>query len=632
MAKVNLLLNNTHCIQEHFLGANAVYHAFAFCPDEAGRAYSEEECAIEMQRVKKSGLKIARTYFEYPSHDNGKWNWEDARMQATYRWLDEMKKMDVTVAHNLGWWLGHNVFFAEELPFHDADPAVAADRFGAFVSEAVTEIVIKRGFDNVKYLFLFTEPNGATRGIMRKLGFTDEFEPYGLCVRAAHRHLVADGLRDRFKLVGPNAGQLASDPPEMLEWCVDHLHDELDVFTTHSYLDVDYADQPEWEAMCGNYCLRFAVPGYRAQQRVKLEPNTEYEASVWAKAENFTLEGNETRGFFLGAFYVPWQEEGLIRTISAGCDKLSNLTEGSVRHIDAAEMTGEWKQYKTRFNSGDNTFGYFGIYHDILGENAVGFYDKASLKKVGEDRELLENPDFDDLDSAVWTVYAEGFGGKNDPLGEYYYWRRAAFNFKKPVPDDKEFWFDEYNTRLLSPNEEPKKGISFASAQAGFINAGVNCSLLWTLFDQQWPDNHWDGFDTFVDGDHRCGTMPNIRRQKEPYPDYYAITLLTKYLGDQDSRVFEGNAGDGVCASILQGSDGHWAILAVNTGFEPCDLTLELEAPIDRKFYRHLYDTATVQPTAEADVLPIDGEYAVSNSLTDTLPPRSFAVYTTNDN
>ncbi len=632
MTKVNLEIDNTRCVQEHFLGVNAVYHAFAFCPDDSGRAYTPEECEIEMERVTKSGLKIARTYFEYPPYENGKWNWEDANVRGVYRWLKEMKKRNVMVALNLGWWLAYNIFLANEYPFRDDDPAVAADRFGAYVSEAVNEIIVKRGFDNIKYIFLFTEPNGSTRELKRIFGFENEFEPYGLCARAAHRHLTEDGLRSLVKLVGPNAGQPASDRPEMLEWCAENLHDELDVFTTHCYLDVDYSEQPEWEAFSGDYCLRFPVPGFRAQQRVDLEPNTEYEASVWAKATGLTDPVNDKRGFFLGAFHVPWCEKGLIRTITAGGDGVSYLTDNSVVNIPATEMSDEWKQYKMRFHSGDHTFGYFGIYHDIPEEGTVGYYDLASLKKVGDDRELLDNGDFEVVGSTAWLVYEYGFGGKNDPLGEYYFWYHTAESFKKPVPADKDFWFDEYNTRLLDSNELPRKGLSFASAQAGFMNAGVNSSLLWTIFDQQWPNNHWDGFDTFVDGDHRCGTMPNIHRRKEPYPDYYAITLMTRYLGDMDSKVFAGSAGDGICTSCVCSSNGHLAVLAVNVSFEEKEISLNFKEKVNCTFYRHLYDTAAVTPTADADILAADGEYTVTSTLTDTLPPRSFVVYTTEDN
>ena len=64
-------------------------------------------------------------------------------------------------------------------------------------------------------------------------------------------------------------------------------------------------------------------------------------------------------------------------------------------------------------------------------------------------------------------------------------------------------------------------------------------TLLWTLFDQQWPNNHTYNNDSVVDGDHRCGCMPILTRSLVPHLGYYAITLLSRYT-DEGSKIYKG--------------------------------------------------------------------------------------------
>ena len=90
--KVSLNINNDNCIQEHFHGVGGVYHAYTFRDDFPDKQYTDQEREIELERVKKMELKVARTYFDLIAYKDGVWDWECREMQALYKWLDRMKK------------------------------------------------------------------------------------------------------------------------------------------------------------------------------------------------------------------------------------------------------------------------------------------------------------------------------------------------------------------------------------------------------------------------------------------------------------------------------------------------------------------------------------------------------------
>ena len=82
--KISLKLNNDNCIQKHFHGAGAVYHAYTYRADYPDKEYNDEERNIELQRVKDMELKIARTFFDLCAYEDGKWNWDNALQTNLY--------------------------------------------------------------------------------------------------------------------------------------------------------------------------------------------------------------------------------------------------------------------------------------------------------------------------------------------------------------------------------------------------------------------------------------------------------------------------------------------------------------------------------------------------------------------
>jgi len=136
-------------------------------------------------------------------------------MKAFYKWLNQMKKRNIDVAINSGWWFSRSKIYTPE-------------EYAKWVSEAVRQIVIVHGFTNVKYMHLFTEPNS----LVKYMG--DYVPEYTTYCRAIHEQLIADGNRDLIKLVGPNSCWHTWVPE-----CTKQLNDVIDIYSDHVYYNGD---------------------------------------------------------------------------------------------------------------------------------------------------------------------------------------------------------------------------------------------------------------------------------------------------------------------------------------------------------------------------------------------------------
>ncbi|MBZ5581170.1 MAG: hypothetical protein LAQ30_03010 [Acidobacteriia bacterium] len=103
------------------------------------------------------------------------------------------------------------------------------------------EIVETRGFRNVKYLILCTEPTSYNSGAVPP-GET-QWSYYAKAVRAIDARLRADGRRALVKLVGPNN----SGGGVFLKEAVAELNDVIDIYSGHAYNKAGY---DEWLAVC----------------------------------------------------------------------------------------------------------------------------------------------------------------------------------------------------------------------------------------------------------------------------------------------------------------------------------------------------------------------------------------------
>ena len=456
-----LRIDTNTVIQDNFLGLGAVYHGYMFQKDFSGRHYTPEQCEIELDRVSRSGLKIARTYYDYNfSWYCGKWDWDCPMMQGFYTWLEKMKERNVDVALNAAWCFPGDIDSTSGWPWHMTPFTVIGDwnasvnNYAWWVSESVYQIIEKRGFDNVRYLCMFTEPQHFPGSRMDDPQW-NQFEAWAQCVRAVRKKLEEDGRLHYVKMVGPNEG--STDTSEMVKWVADNADDCVDIYSSHNY---------------------------------------------------------EGKG--------------------------------------------------------------------------------------------LETDNYSDW--AAWTTT-----GMDNCAGT-----------KKP------FWFDEYGT--FNENVRHNSawyGTLLGIAQAAFMNCGAQTSILWTLFDQQWTDNHSNNNDSFYDGVHKHGIAPVIRESEIPRKSWYAFSMMSRFLGIEGTCVFKTEGTDLLHIAACRQPDGSYSILIVNGGKDKACISVDIGDDFDHRLYRRLYDPAVIQPDARADIPKIDGQYEAKKCFTDCLPPGAVAVYTT---
>ena len=614
---VELKINNVVPMQDDFWGNGAVYHGYAGMPDHEGRVYTEEQCIIEAKRATDMKLKLARTMYKWWAWDEktNTWDWDNETMTAFYKWLQRMKDGGVTVALNTGWCSPgdiNNTWWNATSPFGvEGDWEQSKKNYGDWVRETVKQLIIKRGFTNIKIFVMFTEPQ-------RLSGIFPEKAPYDCWlegVEAAHNALVRDGLRDKIKLMGPNEGGTSTS--DMVCWAAEHANDYIDIYSSHQYQQ--FNQTPRKYLIPGKRTVSLQLPGCRVSKTVALKPNTDY--TVTTKILYDFIDPIIEGYFYYGVYVDDGRNE--VHTAN-GHGPSDEIAKGSTCKITSDIFENDkYNELKLEFNSGDATSGVVGIMHDIK-TDSIAFCNLIELNetKSGEVVAVLDNDNFDS-----WQYRAT----KEAEADVYYEWRKWSKIGLGYVPDGKPYCFDEYNSLYDRDNSRDTHGADICMAAISLMNSGCRSSLIWTLFDQQWPNNHSTNDDSFVDGDHRCGVMPVLTRSLVPHKSYYAFSLISKYVDGEGTKVYEGFGENNVHTTMSVSPKGDITVVVVNNKADDDEFVINFEKTLNSvNLYRHSFDPKTCIPDEKAEILGVDKVFEnVSDSLSDKIAAYGVKVYTT---
>ena len=630
----NLKIINSTPVQTDFKGNGAVYHGYAGMPDEMGRVYTDEQCEIEANRAATMKLKIARTMYMWWAWDKNTntWDWDNEIMTAFYKWLKGMKDRGITVALNTGWtnpgdvnsssWMGESPFVV------DGDWNKSVQNYADWVSETVHQIVELRGFTNVKILVLFTEPQRADGMLPEGM---NTYDTWFQATKAAHDALIRDGRRDLVKLMGPNeGGTITSD---MVKWVAENTGDFLDIYSSHAYADMGYIPGHICKEISQNDECVFMLnqPGMRCHYNVALTPNTDYTLEVIYR---FEYEGDSPleREVRIGAFKSTDVDDIYLDAENRPADGIS---ENSVICLYQNDLSKEFATATVNFNSKNNTEAKIGVFSDLLCTKITGtnlnsphgtiFIDSLKLTEATSGKEININGTLQNNAEGWFKKYA---GMLSPDLDLYYCWYKWAKTGLQYVPNGKPYCFDEYNVTFDRDYSRKEHGAEIATAITAFMNVGVQSSLIWTLFDQQWPNNHTYNADSFVDGDHRMGVMPVLTRSLIPHLSYYAFGLMSRYV-ESGSTIYEGFGENFVHTTMAVAPNGDVTVIVVNSKDEADDFEITFEKDINSVLNRHAFDPATLIPDEKAEMIKTDKMVKADNSLRDTIAPFGVNVYTT---
>lgn len=272
----------------------------------------------------------------------------------------------------------------------------------------------------------------------------------------------------------------------------------------------------------------------------------------------------------------------------------------------------------------------------------------AQLKADGR-RSLVKivGPDDTAVDASIGkNVVSDAISNANDvfdiysghtySMAGYNEWNAAAVNGTSTVaPTGKPFWFDEYGKQDEQYRGTSDYGTYLAEAQLGIMNAGAQTSLIWLYQDQYYtyPLNDLTNTDSFDNGLHKWGTMFWLPYNTAVRPSWHAFALLSRYLGGAGTAILSSQrSANDLRISAVRMPDGNTTIVVVNanTG-SSADLVLDFSRDLGVTMYRHLYDPANV-PGDDTIIGASEQFDNVGSNLTDSIPARSVAVYTSIQN
>ena len=228
-----------------------------------------------------------------------------------------------------------------------------------------------------------------------------------------------------------------------------------------------------------------------------------------------------------------------------------------------------------------------------------------------------------------------------DPENAYENWRTFMDQVREAVATaPKPIWLDEYNVLReweTHVRDQPEHGTYLAEVVAASLDARMQTSMIWLLFDQMYtaPADKANNKNSFYNGVHRWGTTkwPNddIEAPGTPYPAWYAYSMMSKYLGGgEGTNVYKTIGQEGLHINAVRQKNGSWSFLVVNSNKSEKEFTIQFSDKLGCKLKRHIYDPAKVECTVEASVPGVDKIFKnVKKNFTDTLPAGAVAVYVT---
>ena len=213
---------------------------------------------------------------------------------------------------------------------------------------------------------------------------------------------------------------------------------------------------------------------------------------------------------------------------------------------------------------------------------------------------------------------------------------------------DKEYWVDEYNVhadgygsgyenvRLMKAN--PWMGVAAGAMVNSLMNmGGVNNVYLWTLWDEQWPDNTNAKLNgEFDNGIQICGYLPCLFETETPRAAWYSVSLLTKYVGS--GKVFKTTDSFGETLDIyetyisaIERDDGETTVVMTNYAVEDVSVKIHFDKSMKGKtFYRYVYNPNTIEPVASCEMISANGVAKnVTEGFMDTLIAGTVTIYST---
>ncbi|TLS51243.1 hypothetical protein FE782_16055 [Paenibacillus antri] len=252
-AAASITVDQATIVNPDFLGIGAEYDPFALMGESLGDGFNDNWWELEKHRIAKLKPDIVRVWYQMdwmePANDNGDpavIDWagmqtNSAKMQAVYEVLDYLKSQHIDVMLIAGLamtednqsWIGF-----PGLPRPELSAPTDLAEWGEWVSATLQHLINAKGYDNIKYVMSYNEPNLASfatpANVSKPIYYRDMYQ-------AIHDRLVSDGIRSQVRLIGPDESGAAN----WTQYAVQQMNGVLDIYDGHAY-GQDYATLPNW--------------------------------------------------------------------------------------------------------------------------------------------------------------------------------------------------------------------------------------------------------------------------------------------------------------------------------------------------------------------------------------------------
>ncbi|WP_372632575.1 glycosyl hydrolase [Cohnella sp.] len=249
----SITVDQADVINPDFLGIGAEYDPFALMEESLGDGFNDNWWELEKHRIAKLKPDIVRVWYQMdwmePANDNSDpavINWagmqtNSAKMQAVYEVLDYLKSQNIDVMLIAGLvmteenqsWLGF-----PGLPRPELSAPTDLAEWGEWVSASLQHLIHTKGYDNIKYVMSYNEPNLASFATPANVSKPNYYRDM---YQAIHNRLTSDGIRSQVKLIGPDESGAAN----WIQYAVQQMNGVLDIYDGHAY-GQDYATLPNW--------------------------------------------------------------------------------------------------------------------------------------------------------------------------------------------------------------------------------------------------------------------------------------------------------------------------------------------------------------------------------------------------
>jgi len=196
------------------------------------KGYTEAHWEMDKKRIITMKPRVARVWFQIDWMEpvKGRYVWDSPEMLAFYSYMSVLQEAGTEVELNFGWKVGREVQSWFSIP--GTEGRISAphdlDAYAASCSALLHELIINRGYGNVKYLSFYNEPNG--HWDFDAPG--DQKAYYADMLKRVHERLKADGRRSWVKIWGPEEVDASGSWTHYMK---DHADEAIDEYTFHIY-------------------------------------------------------------------------------------------------------------------------------------------------------------------------------------------------------------------------------------------------------------------------------------------------------------------------------------------------------------------------------------------------------------